>query len=144
MLEHPEDPRHSISTAISVTVLDVERLPRVFTVQAENVYREGVTIAIYGGEKIRRLVLALLWEKQSVALDIVLPLTGERIKAIGQPRCYYLASDEASRRYLRAGIFLEHMSDEDRAKWTRFVEDEARMAGKEAQHCEPRPCGLFI
>ena len=134
MIERRKHPRYDISIPVSLRLVDAARLAREFNVHTVNVCREGLAIAIYEGEEVMRLIVPLLSEKQSVELDISLPPTGEGIRALGQARWYDIRSDKGSRRYLRAGIFLQQMDADDRTKWEEFVQNVAR--GQDAKSSE--------
>jgi hypothetical protein len=97
-----------------------------------NVSREGLAVALYQGEGTTELIQSLLSEDQSVEVALKLPVTGERVRGKGMVKWLDIGPTAALGRSIRAGIFLEQMDDEDRAKWGLFLEDRAREAPQES------------
>ena len=97
-----------------------------------NISREGLAVALYQGEDTTKLIQSLLSEDQSVEVALKLPVTGERVTGKGMVKWLDIGPVAALGRSIRAGIFLEQMNDEDRARWAHFVEDRARKAPQES------------
>jgi len=89
------------------------------------------------------LIPYLVLGKKEVALEITIPPNDEKIKAKGRVVWYDLSSREASY-FLKAGIFLKEMEDEDRKRWEAFVKNKALETGKIWQYIQIVSSFTFI
>jgi len=82
---------------------------------------EGVTVALYEGEDTTKLIESLMSEGQIVEVALELPGTDDRIRSQGRVTWVDIGPGSGAQRYLRLGVALEHMSDQEKARWGTFV-----------------------
>ena len=132
MRERRKYPRYSISVSVLGNVVDPSGEVRGLSGDTMDVSREGLALSFHAAEDTMQVLQHLLSENQAVTLEVDLPSLGGRITATGSIRWYDIRLIGESRRYFIAGISLQDMEAEDRAKWEQFLDDTAREATTEA------------
>ena len=133
MRERRRHPRYGISVSVLGSVVDRIGEVRGLTADTMNVSREGLALTFQAGEDTMHVLQRLLLETPAVTVQVDLPALRGRITVTGSIRWHDIRFiGGSSRRYFLAGISLEHMEAEDRAKWEQFVEDTARLATTKA------------
>lgn len=132
MRERRRHVRYEIATRVDVRLAHPRHWVPAFKGNTVDVSREGLGVSLYQGEGMTKLTQSLLSEDQSVEVALDLPVTGERITGKGMIKWFDIGSVGALGRDIRAGIFLEQMNDEDRARWAHFVEGRAGKAPQES------------
>jgi len=123
--------RLKIPIPISIRLLGTTKYPQPINVEIRNVSLEGLSIElqvilkngsllIQEAEEPIKLIPFLVLNEKAVELDMKIPPTGERIRAMGRVIWYDFGSRGASY-YFWAGTFLEKMDVEDRKKWEEFI-----------------------
>ena len=82
---------------------------------------DGLTVALYEGEDTTKLIESLMSEGQAVEVALELPATGDRIRSQGRVTWVDIGPGTGAQRYLRLGVALEHMSEEEKARWSTVV-----------------------
>ena len=122
MLERRKYPWYQIVTRVEVRLPHSGGWVPPFKGSTVDVSSNGVTVALYEGDDTTKLVDSLLSDGKSLEVALELPVPDGRIRIEGTAKWLDIGPVAASMRYLRVGIFLERMTDVEKAKWEQFVE----------------------
>jgi hypothetical protein len=133
MLERRAAKRLHTAIPVTVTLLGTALSLAPITVETEDISPDGLSLVITiktrleqgrltieGGEEDRKLVKYLLLDNKRLALDINILPQGESLHATGTVKWSYRNVQEGSY-YLKAGVAIEKMEREPRARWLEFL-----------------------
>ena len=132
MDERRKHPRYKIVTRVDVRFPHLLGWAPSIIGNTVDVSREGLAVVLYRGKETTKLVQRLLSKDQSLKVTLELPETGERIEGKGTVKWLDIGPAAAAGSYIRVGIFLEQMNDENRAKWRHLMEDRDRVTRQDA------------
>jgi hypothetical protein len=127
MHERRKHPRYSIAVPVHGGLVDGRGHIQGFTANTVNVGLEGMAIATYEGDETAPPVPFILWQNQSVTLELHLPTEAHALRVTGRIRWYEIGSLGDTVHYFIAGISLGDLRAEERDKWEQFVAETARI-----------------
>ena len=121
MGERRKYPREEIVTRVRIMLPQGRGWTPAFKGITVDASTEGVTVALYEGEDTTKLIESLMSKGQLVEIALELPGTDERIRSQGRVTWVDIVSGSGTQRYLRLGVALEEMSDQEKARWSTLV-----------------------
>jgi len=133
MLERHAAKRLQTAIPVTVKLLETALSPPPITVETEDISPQGLSLvikiktrleqgrlAIEGGEDACKMVKYLLLDNKQLALDINILPHGGSLRATGTVRWSYRNVEEGLY-YVKAGVAIEQMGREPRARWLEFL-----------------------
>jgi hypothetical protein len=127
MRERRKHARYPTTIPVEGRLFDVTGRLQSFEAETVNVSREGLAVISYGPRLSIGAIGSLLSDNKPVSLTLQLPQAETKITTTGKIRWYQVDSLEEATAYLIAGVFAEHMEQEDRTQWNGFIEYLAQM-----------------